>query len=714
MLTSDPMHDASRPANRLAHEKSPYLLQHAHNPVDWYPWGEEAFAKARAEDKPIFLSIGYSTCHWCHVMERESFEDEATAQVMNELFVNIKVDREERPDVDRVYMSFVQASTGSGGWPMSVWLTPDLEPFFGGTYFPPGNAHGRPGFVSLLRRIGDLWRGRRDDLKESGRKVLAQMQAHETQAAPQLLDTRILDGAVAIFQKTFDREFGGFGRAPKFPRPVVHNLLLREHARTGDETAARMVLSTLHLMAQGGMVDHLAGGFHRYSVDHYWHVPHFEKMLYDQAQLVVSYLEGYLVSGDERLATVARQTCDYVLHDLVDVRGGFHSAEDADSLDPERGHKLEGAFYVWTKKELDRLLGPSSSLFCAFYGIEAGGNAQDPHGELTGKNVLHIGTTVESLAEALGEPPVVVEKMLAEARAKLLAARAARPRPHLDDKVITAWNGMMIGALAQASRVLKDARYLAAAERAANFVTTVLYDAQERRLRRRYRDGEVGFEGYLDDHAQLASGLLDLYEASLDLRWLTLSEQIAEDMVRLFHDETEGGFFSTSGRDPSVLLRMKEDYDGAEPSGNSIAALVLLRLAALLDRPDWQRAAEGTVRLFSAKLLETPHAMPQLLVAFSWLQQAPLQIVIAGERTDSRVEALVDVVNGRFLPARVVLLADEQTRTILGARLPWLAGMGPLDGKPAAYVCREHACDRPTSDPDILSELLPHRTLVKS
>jgi uncharacterized protein YyaL (SSP411 family) len=683
--------------NRLGREKSPYLLQHARNPVDWYPWGDEAFARARAEDRPIFLSVGYSTCHWCHVMERESFESAAVARILNERFVPIKVDREERPDVDRVYMAFVQATTGGGGWPMSVFLTPELAPFFGGTYFPPDDRYGRPGFATLLGKIDDLWRTRRADLVDSGRRVIAEMRAAEVAGAQAALDQATLKRAWATFASQFDGDHGGFGGAPKFPRPSVLGFLLR-----GDASTQRMVLATQVMMARGGMYDQLGGGFHRYSVDAFWHVPHFEKMLYDQAQLCASYVEGWQISGEAALARVARETCDYVLRDLARPEGGFASAEDADSLDGDE--RREGAFYVWTADEIDRRLGADAAIFRDYYAVEPDGNAEDPHGELTGKNVLHAVTTAAALAERRGVPVADVEAALARGRATLLAARAERPRPGLDDKVLTAWNGMMIGALARAGAVLGAPGYVAAAERAARFIAGTMWDGTT--LRRRFRDGEVALDGYLDDYAAFAAGLVDLFEATWDPAWLALAERVTERQIALFLDENQGGFFATSGQDPSVLLRLKEDYDGAEPAGSSVAALTLLRLAEL-GRPEWRPLAEATLAAFSSRLVAAPFALPHMLAALTAARAPGRQIVVAGAADDPRTQALLALVHSRFLPERTLLVADDRVRAALGGRMPWIAAMAPVGGAPAVYVCHDHACERPVTDPEALAAALP-------
>lgn len=701
------MNATDPPRNHLAGEKSPYLLQHAANPVDWYPWGEEAFARARAENKPIFLSVGYSTCHWCHVMERESFENEETAALLREHFISIKVDREERPDVDRVYMAYVQAISGSGGWPMSVWLTPKLEPFFGGTYFPPDGAYGRPGFPTLLRKLAEAWQQDRQEIERTAGNALSQLgrslRGSSAVAATAVLDETPLLSAFEGFRRNFDARFGGFSNAPKFPRPVTHEFLLRVFDRRGDESAARMVQQTLHEMGKGGVNDQLAGGFHRYSVDRVWHVPHFEKMLYDQAQLAISYLEAYQLDGDVRHATQARAILDYVLCDLTDAESGaFYSAEDADSLiDHEGTEKREGAFYVWTYDELRELLGSDFELFAERYGVVEDGNADDPHGELTGTNVLHVLRELDELAEEFGLTEDRLETRLAAARATLLRVRATRPRPHLDDKVLSAWNGMMIGALARAAQVLDDARYLEAARRAATFVSETLWQADDRILLRRYRDGEAAVDGYLEDYAQLAEGLCELYEASFELRWLELAEALTDRQIELFAAE-DGGFYSSDGRDPSVLLRLKDDYDGAEPSGNSTAAIVLFRLAALLGRDDYRQRAEATIRASSQRLDRIPEALPRMLVALDLALRPPAEIVITGALADAHTQALLRAARTGFAPNKVVRLLDDAFLQRYGERLPHLAAMSPDGDQARAYLCRDRACQAPTREADEL------------
>jgi uncharacterized protein YyaL (SSP411 family) len=687
--------------NRLAHEKSPYLLQHAQNPVDWYPWGPEAFDKAKSEDKPIFLSIGYSTCHWCHVMERESFESEEIAQVLNRFFVPIKVDREERPDVDRIYMMFVQASTGGGGWPMSVWLTPDLKPFFGGTYFPPDSRWGRPGFRQVLEQLAMAWQTDRTRIMESGRDVVQQLEQHLRTEGSGWLDEGVLDSAFYGFRRTFDIRLGGFGGAPKFPRAVAYNFLLRYGRFKREAEASQMVLHTLREMAKGGMMDQLGGGVHRYSVDARWFVPHFEKMLYDQAQLATSYLEGYQVSRDDTLAQTARGIFEYVLRDMTAPEGGFYSAEDADSvIDPQHPQeKGEGAFYIWTYDELQALLGcPQADWFCHRFGVEPEGNvADDPHDEFRGKNILHKRHSMEETAARFDVSVPDLSRAIDDATTILMRARAQRVRPHLDDKILTAWNGLMIGAFATGARVLNEPRYLEAAQRAARFILEHLYI--DGSLLRRWREGEAAIGAFLDDYAFFSAGLLDLYEADFDGNWLIVAQQLTDKMRQLFEDTNEGGFFSTGEADTALVLRMKEDYDGAEPSGNSIAILNLLRLARITGQDDYSEAAARALRAFAPKLRTAPSGMPQMLVAYQYSLQPPRQIVLAGSQ-DGLSPFLAEV-RMRFLPEYTLLWSGSA-----GLHVPGLKDKRPVDGRAAAYVCQNFACQLPATEASQFAELL--------
>ncbi len=708
--------------NHLAGEKSPYLLQHAHNPVDWYPWGDAAFAKARKENKPIFLSIGYSTCHWCHVMAHESFENEQTAAIMNREFVNIKVDREERPDVDRVYMTFVQATTGGGGWPMSVWLTPELKPFVGGTYFPPEDRHGQPGFPKVLQRIAAAWKENREKISEQGSKIMEALQqaAASGENAGGNLDAEVLQSGAQQMARMFDAREGGFGGAPKFPRPVILNFLLRMYAREGaSSTAGRkaldMTLLTLRKMAAGGIHDQIGGGFHRYSVDALWHVPHFEKMLYDQAQLAVSYLEAFQVTHESELETVARDTLDYVGRDLRAQEGGFYSAEDADSVvagSGDRGdkEKAEGAFYVWTKKEIDDSLGEEAAMFDYHYGVEAEGNApggSDPQGEFRGKNVLIRRHTVAETAKHVGKNDEEVRTSLQKNRKTLFDLRAKRPRPHLDDKIITAWNGLMISAYARAAQVLNDRSYAETAATAANFLRTHLYDTKTKRLARNYRDGKGEVEGFAEDYAFLIQGLLDLYEATFDVNWLQWALDLQKTQDELFLDKKHGGYFSTTGKDKSVLLRMKDDNDGAEPSASSVSALNLLRLAQMREAKPWEAEARKTIDAFSGVLRRAPTAMPQMLSALDFALGKPRQIVLAGKKEADDTRKLLREIRGHFLPNTVVLLADGgKDQKYLAETHEEIGAMKMVDEKAAAYVCENFTCKAPVSETKGLRKLL--------
>jgi uncharacterized protein len=737
----------SEHTNRLSREKSPYLLQHAHNPVDWFPWGEEAFAKARRDNKPIFLSIGYSTCHWCHVMAHESFESAEVAAIMNREFVNIKVDREERPDVDRVYMTFVQATTGGGGWPMSVWLTPELKPFVGGTYFPPDDRYGQPGFSKVLERIAEAWKQDHEKIAEQGTKIIAALSQAESggEGKPTQLGAATLDAAYQQVARSYDPHEGGFGSAPKFPRPVTLNFLFRIYARAHESVSGKhaleMNLFTLRKMATGGVHDHLGGGFHRYSVDAFWHVPHFEKMLYDQAQLAVAYLEAFQITREPLFEEVARNILDYVRRDMTAKEGGLFSAEDADSVipvaavgacpesgrrdrrsnDPEAGpessgahraplQKKEGAFYVWSKKELDAALGSSAEIFNFHYGVQPDGNvppAADPHAEFTGKNILTERQTVAETTKHFKKEEAEVRELLAKSRAALLEIRAKRPRPHLDDKIITAWNGLMISAYARGAQVLDDPGYLEAAARAAMFARTQLYDPSRQVLVRNYREGRSEVEGFADDYAFVIQGLLDLYEASFDISWLQFAIALQETQDRLFLDEERSGYFSGTGKDASILLRTKEDNDSAEPAASSVAALNLLRLAQFRDGKRWRERAEKTIGAFSRQISHFPSAMPQMLVALDFSLAKPRQIVLAGKRDAQETRALLAQVHQHFLPNKTLLLADGgDGQKYLEEKIEALRAMKPVDGKSVAYICENFACQAPVNDPAALRKLL--------
>ena len=717
-------------SNRLAAEHSPYLLQHKDNPVEWYPWGDEAFARARSEDKPIFLSIGYSTCHWCHVMEHESFESRQVADVLNRHFVPIKVDREERPDVDRVYMTFVQATTGSGGWPMSVWLTPSLQPFYGGTYFPPGAKWGRPGFVDILKEIARAWEEDRARIETSAQSITERLRELGGDAGGRdIPPVAALDEGVRQFAGTFDAGRGGFGDAPKFPRPSELLFLLREYARRegregrdsqeGREQERRqvleMVLVTLRAMALGGMRDHIGGGFHRYSVDGSWRVPHFEKMLYDQAQLILAYLEAAQASGDPFFKEVAADTLAYVLRDLTDEGGGFYSAEDADSVPPdqanaEQPHKMEGAFYIWRDEEVQEVLGVDADVFRIRYGVLPDGNAPfDPQNEFVHKNLLYTARGLDEVLSATGKSRDEVDAALARVRTKLLERRSTRPRPHLDDKVLTAWNGLMIAAFARAGRTIRGKvdhpyvrtgeevgadpqvrAYLAAARRAALFIWKHMWNAETRTLLRRYRRGDAAVDGYAEDYAYLTFGLLELFQADGDPRWLEWALTLQRRQDELFGDRVEGGWFSTTGHDPTVLLRLKEDYDGAEPSASSVSVMNLLVLSHLVQDEAFEQSIARALGMFAPRIEQNARTIPMMMAALSAYHAGLSQVVVSGE-------PLTDVLRRHYLPFAITIPLRDDCRDALARLLPWADAMMRRADESIGYICRNFTCLAPAT-----------------
>ena len=687
-MTATPKH-----TNRLAASTSPYLLQHAHNPVDWHPWGEEALARARAEDKPILLSIGYSACHWCHVMERESFENEAIAALMNEHFVPVKVDREERPDLDDIYMAATLAMNhGHGGWPMTVFLTPSQEPFFAGTYFPPEDAHGRPGFRTLLVRIADLWRKDKASLRDQGAELARYLRENARPAPGTTVGLPELRTALAQYQADFDARWGGFGRAPKFPPSVGLMLLLRCHRRFGDPEALAMVRKTLDAMARGGMYDQVAGGFSRYSVDERWLVPHFEKMLYDNALLARAYLEGFQVTGDPFHQRIATEVLDYVLREMTSDEGGFHSATDADS------EGEEGKFFLWTPDEIAEAVGDREDArhFCAYYDITGAGNFE-------GKSIPNTPSSLAEVAARLAIAPGDLEASLARARPLVYRARLMRVPPGLDDKVLTAWNGLMISALAEGHRVLGDPRYLAAATRAADFLLTTLR-AADGRLLRTYRAGKAHLAAYLEDYAYLADALIDLHEAGAPARFLREAEGLAERMRADFADPA-GGFFSTARDHEPLIVRHREGHDGATPSANAVALRALARLSYHLDRADLREDAVKAIRAYGRAIARQPRAFPMALLAVDLLLDGPIELAFVGRAADTA--ALRAEVGRRYLPNRIVSHHDPATGD---ADLPLVAGKKTVDGRAALYVCRDFACQRPVVDPRDLDAALAATT----
>lgn len=724
--------------NRLSSSASPYLRQHADNPVDWMPWGEEAFARARAEQKPIFLSVGYATCHWCHVMAHESFESPAIAESLNRNFVSVKVDREERPDVDRVYMTYIQAMTGHGGWPMSVWLTPDLKPFYGGTYFPPDDRHGRAGFARVIEAIAKGWAvDRKEFLGEAERAYRAlgaQLSEHAIAAAgPLKAEEGFVDAirqkAFAGLNERFDPDRGGFGGAPKFPQPGLLLFLLDFAARTADADDAReslrMVEETLAHMSRGGIHDHVGGGFHRYSVDEDWFVPHFEKMLYDQAQLAVVALEARRATGDERYAWLARDILDYVLADLTDAAGGFYSAEDADSGVPGAadGEHREGAFYVWGEEEFDRVLGPAAAFMADHFGVQAGGNvpeARDPQEEFRGMNLLAQARPLGATAERHGLEPERAVQLVAESLELLRGARSARPRPLCDRKVVTAWNGLMLSALAKAAtspsavvaerwRGGREGREacLGAAIRCAEFLRRELWDEPSGALVRSWCDGVRGAPAVAEDHAFLIQGLLDLHEADFDGRWLEWARVLQERMDARFHDEL-GGYFNSAADAGDIVLRLKEDYDGAEPAASSVAARNLFRLSVLFGRDDWRERALRTLAAFRSRWEAIPQAMPTMLLALGWAAEpSPARVVLVGEPGSGDFQALAEAARASSGGLRVLAGVTPRTDASLRERLgvPEANDTAGLTTA-CAYVCRGFVCEAPVETPEALRILL--------
>lgn len=679
--------------NRLIHETSPYLLQHARNPVDWYPWGEEALQRAQEEDKPIFVSIGYSACHWCHVMEHESFENEEIAAILNEHFISIKVDREERPDLDEIYMTAVQIMTGSGGWPMTVFLRPDRKPFYGGTYYPPVDRLGRPGFKTVLITIARGWKERRDEIDQSAEQLtqyVIQSAAHRA-GEPGDLAYGLIEAAIAELKSAFDPHYGGFGGAPKFPSGPAIELLLRHHFNTGDKQSLEMAVFTLTRMWQGGMYDHLGGGFHRYSVDAKWLVPHFEKMLYDNAQLCQVYLDAYQATGDSLFARVAREILDYELRDMQDDQGAFHSTEDADS------EGQEGKFYVWTQSEIDAILGDEDRyLFCQFYNVRPNGNFDSHEPYHDGQNILHITRAPDVVASEFGMDPDAFERRLAVCRAKLLEARNNRVRPGLDDKILASWNGLIISALARAHQVFGEDKYRHSAERAASFVVNEMQ--KDGILLRTHRGGKSRLPGYLDDYAFMSVALIDLYEATFDEKWLDQADALARAMIERFWDGEGGGFYFTSAEHRDILVRTKPTYDGAEPSGNSMAALALLRLGVFFGNKGYSDKAQQVLRLNQSNLASAPRAYLKMLCAADFVLNPPKEIALVGNRDSEGVRAFVSSLHERFIPNKVIAVADSSNGAArLAGRIPLLDGKTLVRELPTAYVCRDYACQQPAT-----------------
>lgn len=673
--------------NHLAGQKSPYLLQHVENPVDWYPWTPEAFQKSKQEQKPVLLSIGYSTCHWCHVMAHESFEDNDIAKFINEHFVAIKVDREERPDIDQIYMTAVTAMTGQGGWPLTAFLTPEGKPFYGGTYFPPVAKWGSPGFMDLLKSIAQAWQSQREQIFSSSEeltKLLSeQSQRFQNSKIP---DQSLLESAARHMAAQFDSAHGGFGHAPKFPMGHYLSFLLRFYKRSHDKNYLNMVEATLNAISRGGIFDHLGGGFHRYSTDAHWHVPHFEKMLYDQALLTKAYLECYQLTGNPQYAAVAKETLEYVLKDLQHNQGGFYCAEDADSLEEGSEHKAEGAFYVWSKREIIEILGEkNASVFIYAFGVEDQGNAQyDPHGEFTGKNILYLAHLPQEVAAHCQLSLEETQHILRDSKCKLLAIRQHRPRPHLDDKILTDWNGLMLGVFAFAGSVLEEPRYLEAAKKSADFILMNLKTGNH--LLHSWREEASRIRGTLEDYAFLINGLLDLYESCFEEKYFNEARGLAKTMIELFEDK-QGGFFLTTSDASELIVRPKEIYDGAMPSGNSVAAQVLIRLYLMTSEKIWMESLERLYGLFASTIAQTPSAYTFALCAFDFYLGPYLTITLEGAKDDSTLAQMKKIVYKHFIPNKTLIFRKT-------------------DSNAQAQVCKGSVCQRPTSDLSMLEQHL--------
>ncbi|MBI4233825.1 MAG: thioredoxin domain-containing protein [Chloroflexi bacterium] len=679
--------------NRLIHETSPYLRQHAENPVDWYPWGEEAMRRAKEEDKPILLSIGYSACHWCHVMAHESCENPEIARLMNERFISVKVDREERPDVDAVYMAAVQAMLGQGGWPLTVFLTPDGKPFFGGTYYPPEDRGQVPGFPRVLQAVAETYRTRRADLLASAEQLLQHIQhaAQTPRGGLEPLSQDIFGRAFGGMSSMFDATHGGIGAAPKFPQPMLYEFLLRYHLRSGDEQPLQMAQMTLERMARGGLYDQVGGGFHRYSTDTYWLVPHFEKMLGDNALLARLYLHAYQLTGEALYGRIAQETLDYVLREMTSPQGGFYSSQDADS-DGE-----EGKSYVWTPKEIEEALGPGDgTLFCAFLGVTEEGNYQ-------GRNILWVPKPLPMVAHEQGVEPQALGESITRGRQRLLEVRSQRVPPGRDEKVLTAWNGLMLRTFAEAAAALGRQDYLAAAQGNAAFLLAHL--RRDGRLLRSWKDGVASHKGYLEDHAFLADGLLALYEATFHRRWLEDARSLADAMLDLFWDDGVAGFYDTGRDHETLVVRPREMLDNAMPCGSSVAADLLLRLALLTGASSYSARAAAALRNVQDVMVRFPSGAGHWLCALDFYLSTPKEIAIVGRGDDPARDALLSVVNEQFLPNRVVAGYDPREPDA-AAGIPLLEGKGMVDSKATAYVCQSYACQLPVTDPEALGRQL--------
>lgn len=689
--------------NRLIHEKSPYLLQHAYNPVDWYPWGEEAFEKARKENKPIFLSIGYSTCHWCHVMEKESFEDDEVAKLMNDAFVSIKVDREERPDIDGIYMMVCQMiSRGGCGWPLNIVMTPDKKPFFAATYIPKEDRFGRAGMLTLVPRIKEVWTKQHDKVLDSANQITSALQQGMKESHGEELDKSTLRTAYEQLVQSFDEQHSGFGSAPKFPTP--HNLLflIRYWKRSDNKEALEMVEKTLHAMRQGGIYDHIGFGFHRYSTDAEWFLPHFEKMLYDQAMISMAYIEAYQATGKEEYKKTAREIFTYVLRDMTSREGGFYSAEDADS------EGEEGKFYLWTEGEIRQILGKDDAdLFISVFNVEKRGNfREEATGKGMGGNILHLKKSLAEIASQLKISKTEIESRIEMARQKLFDVRERRVHPHKDDKILTDWNGLMIAALSKGAQAFNEPSYTEAARRAADFLLKNMRKP-DGRLLHRYRDGQADIAGNLDDYAFLIWGLIELYESTFDVGYLQAAISLNSDLIKHFWDDKGGGFYFTADDGENLIVRQKEIYDGAIPSGNSVAMLNLLQLGRITANPDLEEKASKIGRAFSNTVKQFPGAFTQLMVALDFALGPSYEVVIVGNTQSEDTRAMLNAIGRQFVPNKVVLLRPTEKESPDITRIAgFTKNQSSLDGKATAYVCLNYVCKLPTTDVSRMIELL--------
>ena len=676
--------------NRLINETSPYLQQHANNPVDWYPWGDEALELARAEDKPILLSIGYSACHWCHVMERESFENSDTAGLMNQHFISIKVDREERPDLDNVYMNAVQALTGSGGWPLTVFLTPDGKPFYGGTYFPPDDARGMVGFPRLLQAMADAYSNRRGEVTQATQKLLSQLQQMaQVPISRDPLTPEILHQAFQTLVPNYDFQNGGFGTAPKFPQPMTYEFLLRYHHLTKSANALEMVEMAMTKMSMGGIYDQIGGGFHRYSTDPYWLVPHFEKMLYDNALLSRLLLHTYQATGNPFYGRIAEETLDYVVREMTDPSGSFYSTQDADS------EGEEGKFFVWSDREIEEVLGPDDgALAGGYFGVTEAGNFE-------GQNILNVPQGPESFAADTGTSPEELAAAITRSKARLLEVREGRVHPGRDEKILSAWNGMMIRSFAEGAAILHREDYRRVAEASACFLLDTL--REDGRLLRTYKDGTAHLKGYLEDYAFVADGLLALHEATFDLRWLEEARSLADQMIELFWDDGQKGFYDTGKDHEELVVRPRDLFDNATPCGSSVAVELLLRLSVLTGESSYSTHAASALRSMQQHMSKAPTGMGQWLCALDFYLSTPKEIAIVGTPTDPATKALLEVVHSRFLPNKVMAGADPATNTTRASLTPLLEGRGLVDNRPTAYVCQNYVCQLPVTEPEALA-----------